>query len=78
MNSFTYLNSHWTKNLDFSKKTTNLCRKYTSHSLAEIGEAFAGKDHSTIIYSVKKVEKLMSKDLAVRTDVERLSRELQG
>jgi chromosomal replication initiator protein len=55
-----------------------LCRKNTSHSLAEIGEAFAGKDHSTIIYSVKKVEKLMSKDLAVRTDVERLSRELQG
>ena len=55
-----------------------LCRKKTSHSLAEIGEAFAGKDHSTIIYSVKKVEKLMTKDLAVRTDVERLSRELQG
>jgi len=55
-----------------------LCRKYTSHSLAEIGEAFAGKDHSTIIYSVKKVEKLMLKDLAVRTDVERLSREIQG
>jgi chromosomal replication initiator protein len=55
-----------------------LCRKFTSHSLAEIGEAFAGKDHSTMIYSIKKVEKLLEKELIVRTDVERLSRELQS
>ena len=34
-----------------------LCRKRTSHSFKEIGQAFDNRDHSTVIYSVKKIEK---------------------
>jgi chromosomal replication initiator protein len=53
-----------------------LCRKFTSLSLAEIGEAFAGKNHATIIYSLRKVDSLIQSDAIVRADVDRLIREL--
>ncbi len=55
-----------------------LCRKFTNLSLAEIGEAFAGKNHATIIYSLRKVEHLLQSDTEVRADVDRLVRELQS
>ena len=34
-----------------------LCRELTKASYPEIGEKFGGKDHSTIIHSVKKIDK---------------------
>ena len=33
-----------------------LCKRLTNHSLPEIGRAFGGKHHSTVIHSVRKVE----------------------
>ena len=33
-----------------------LCKQLTNHSLPEIGRAFGGKHHSTVIHSVRKVE----------------------
>ncbi len=39
-----------------------LSRKLTESSLIEIGEKFGGKDHSTILHSIKKVEEKMSHD----------------
>jgi chromosomal replication initiator protein len=33
-----------------------LCRKLTSSSLVSIGEKFGGKDHATIIHSIRKIE----------------------
>lgn len=33
-----------------------LCKQLTNHSLPEIGQAFGGKHHSTVIHSVRKVE----------------------
>jgi chromosomal replication initiator protein len=35
-----------------------LCRKLLKYSYPEIGKFFGGKDHSTVIYSVKKIQKL--------------------
>ena len=37
-----------------------LCKRLTRHSLPEIGRAFGGKHHSTVIHSVRKVEKDLS------------------
>lgn len=34
-----------------------LCRKYTDLSLNKIGEAFGKKDHSTVLYAVKRINK---------------------
>jgi chromosomal replication initiator protein len=34
-----------------------LCRKYTDLSLKKIGEAFGKKDHATVLYAVKRIDK---------------------
>jgi chromosomal replication initiator protein len=39
-----------------------LCKALTNASLPEIGKSFGGKHHSTVIYSVRKVEELRQKD----------------
>jgi chromosomal replication initiator protein len=53
-----------------------LCRRLTGTSLQELGTQFGGKDHTTILYSVRKIESLMARDSAVRSEVERLTREI--
>jgi chromosomal replication initiator protein len=47
-----------------------LCRKYTPISLREIGTYFGGKDHSTIIHALEKVETAIDSDLSLREKVE--------
>ncbi|MBN1574139.1 MAG: chromosomal replication initiator protein DnaA [Deltaproteobacteria bacterium] len=39
-----------------------LCREVGNASYPEIGKKFGGKDHSTVIHAVKKIEELISKD----------------
>ncbi len=50
-----------------------LVRELTSFSLPEIGQAFGGKDHTTVLHAVKKIKKDTEKDLALKGVVERLS-----
>jgi chromosomal replication initiator protein len=49
-----------------------LCRKLTSASLLEIGDKFGGKDHSTVLHSIKKVEEKMSKEVSFKEMIENL------
>jgi len=51
-----------------------LCRELTSDSFPEIGSKFGGKDHSTVIYAVKKIEKRISHDPDVKNDIERIQK----
>jgi len=53
-----------------------LCRLLTNHPLKEIGEAFGGRDHGTVIYACKSVENAMEQDDRVRHAVEYLSRQI--
>lgn len=53
-----------------------LARKLTKHSLPEIGAAFGGKDHTTILHAVKKVEEVLLKDQQIKKIVEILSNSL--
>lgn len=46
-----------------------LSRQLTSSSYPEIGERFGGKDHSTIIHAIKKIEKKMEDDYQLRTTI---------
>jgi len=39
-----------------------LSRSHTSHSLKSIGDHFGGKDHSTVVHSLKTVEDLLATD----------------
>ena len=51
------------------------CRKLTKSSYPEIAQKF-GKDHSTVISAVRKVEKLRDSDSAVRKELEELEAKL--
>ena len=53
-----------------------LIRKKTSLSLPEIGHYFGGKDHSTVIYSIKKIEGLLQEDKKVKNIVETLLKKM--
>jgi len=53
-----------------------LCKKLTSKSLPEIGRAFGGRDHTTIIHAVRTVEKLMQEDNSMAEDIELLIKTL--
>ncbi len=55
-----------------------LAKKFTSKSLPEIGRRFGGKDHTTVMHAVKRVEELMASDHEFSQDVEMLSRLLQS
>jgi len=46
-----------------------LSRHMTSSSYPEIGERFGGKDHSTIIHAIKKIEKQMETDYQLRSTI---------
>jgi chromosomal replication initiator protein len=55
-----------------------LCKVLTTRSLPEIGRKFGGRDHTTILHGVKKVEELMSTDSQLSDDITMLRRVLQG
>lgn len=53
-----------------------LARELTEHSLPEIGDAFGGRDHTTVIHACEQVRKLMDSDGRIREDWEKLVRKL--
>jgi chromosomal replication initiator protein len=53
-----------------------LARQLTSSSYPEIGEKFGGKDHSTIIHAINKIEKLLEEDYSLRNTLESLKKNL--
>ncbi len=55
-----------------------LAKKLTSKSLPEIGRKFGGKDHTTVMHAVKRIEELSKKDSEFAEDVELLTRMLQS
>jgi chromosomal replication initiator protein len=55
-----------------------LCKKLTTRSLPEIGRKFGGRDHTTVMHAVKKVEELMVEDNMFADDVNGVRRLLKG
>ncbi len=55
-----------------------LAKKMTSKSLPEIGRRFGGKDHTTVMHAVKRVDELMASDSEFRQDLELLMKTLQS
>ena len=55
-----------------------LSKQLTSRSLPEIGRYFGGRDHTTVIHAVRRIEELKDTDSVLAEDVELLSRMLQG
>lgn len=50
-----------------------LCRNLTSASLPEIGQAFGGKHHTTVLHAIKKIAEARQKDEDLDAQINRLS-----
>lgn len=55
-----------------------LAKMLTSRSLPEIGRRFGGRDHTTVIHAVRKIEELRQSDSQIAEDVELLRRMLEA
>jgi chromosomal replication initiator protein len=55
-----------------------LSKELTEHSLPEIGEAFGGRDHTTVLHACRTIRKLCETDTRMRQDWEQLIRTLTG
>ncbi|WP_375402499.1 chromosomal replication initiator protein DnaA [uncultured Sphingomonas sp.] len=55
-----------------------LAKRLTTRSLPEIGRKFGGRDHSTVIHAVKRIESLRDQDREVDGAVRTLLRQLEG
>ena len=51
-----------------------LAKELTSMSLPEIGDAFGGRDHTTVLHAQRKVQELITTDARVREDYQNLQR----
>ena len=51
-----------------------LAKELTSHSLPEIGDAFGGRDHTTVLHACKKIEELQESDANIREDYQNFLR----
>ncbi len=54
-----------------------LAKTLTLRSLPEIGRRFGGRDHTTVLHAVRKIENLVSTDNALAEEIELLKRQLQ-
>lgn len=54
-----------------------LAKQLTSRSLPEIGRKFGGRDHTTVMHAVKKIEELRAGDVSFAEDIELLRRMLE-
>lgn len=54
----------------------SLAKELTNHSLPEIGDAFGGRDHTTVLHACRKIKELREEDADIREDVKNLLRSL--
>jgi len=54
-----------------------LSRRLTSKSLQEIGDAFGGRDHGTVLHACRSVEDRISNDPTLRQQVHHITQKLE-
>ena len=55
-----------------------MAKELTSHSLPEIGDAFGGRDHTTVMHACRVIKELRETDIRSREDYSNLLRTLTG
>ena len=55
-----------------------LAKQITTRSLPDIGRRFGGRDHTTVLHAVRRIESLKAEDPAIARDVDVLLRKLRG
>jgi chromosomal replication initiator protein len=54
-----------------------ICREMTDFSTTEIGEAFGGRDHTTVMHSIDKIQGLLITDPSLDSTIENLKRQIK-
>jgi chromosomal replication initiator protein len=54
----------------------SLSKELTNHSLPEIGDAFGGRDHTTVLHACKQINKLRHSSMDIKEDYNNLLRSL--
>ncbi|OIQ02263.1 MAG: chromosomal replication initiator protein DnaA [Zetaproteobacteria bacterium CG06_land_8_20_14_3_00_59_53] len=68
-----------TRNVAFPRQVAMYCcKQLTSLSLPEIGEAFGGRDHTTVLYAVRKINEMMQGNESLEVEVERMMQMLRN
>ena len=60
-----------------SPAMTKMKRRMRTHTRGEIGRRFGGRDHTTVLHAVRKIEGLVGNDMALAEEIEILKRQLQ-
>jgi chromosomal replication initiator protein len=55
-----------------------LAKQITTRSLPDIGRRFGGRDHTTVLHAVRRIEALKDEDAAIARDIDVLLRKLRG
>jgi chromosomal replication initiator protein len=55
-----------------------LAKQLTTRSLPDIGRRFGGRDHTTVLHAVRRIEALRQGDPQLARDLETLGRKLRG
>ena len=55
-----------------------LAKQLTPRSLPEIGSKFGGRDHTTVMHAVRKIEELSAEDRQLADDLEHIKRKIQA
>ena len=55
-----------------------LAKQLTTRSLPDIGRRFGGRDHTTVIHAVRRIEELKQDDPVLTRDLDTLTRKLRG
>ncbi|MCH9644963.1 MAG: chromosomal replication initiator protein DnaA [Gammaproteobacteria bacterium] len=55
-----------------------LAKELTNHSLPEIGDAFGGRDHTTVLHACRKIKELMTTNIDIQEDYKNLLRILSA
>ncbi|WMI81148.1 chromosomal replication initiator protein DnaA [Anaerotignum sp. MB30-C6] len=67
------------KNIAFPRQVAMyLCRKLLDISLPKIGESFGGRDHTTVIHAISKIEKQLENDTALQNTILQLEKDIKG
>lgn len=55
-----------------------ICRLLTPRSFPEIGKRFGGRDHTTVLHAVRKIERLRAEDMHIGATVEMICEQVGG
>lgn len=55
-----------------------LCRKFTDHSLPEIGRQFGGRDHTTVLHAQDKIKKEMTENYKTQKDITEIENQIKN